>query len=79
MQRSSTCQRIVTCDARLVRALITVLAGSGCLAAVHVTTPATIGDTAAPFALPAQDGRTVSLAAELAHGPVVLVFYRGYW
>jgi hypothetical protein len=79
VQRSSTCQRIETCDDRDVRAFIVALAGSGCLAALHVTAPATIGDTAAPFALPAQDGRTVSLAAELAHGPVVLVFYRGYW
>ena len=57
-----------------------VLAGSGCLATLHVTTPASLAtDTAPAFTLPAQDGHAVSLASELAHGPVVLVFYRGYW
>jgi peroxiredoxin len=34
---------------------------------------------APPFTLTAQDGRSVSLAGELAHGPVALVFYRGHW
>ena len=34
-----------------------------------------IGDTAPDFALPADDGRTVTLAEELAKGPVVLFFY----
>ena len=29
------------------------------------------------FTLPDQDGRTVTLSAELARGPVVLVFFRG--
>ena len=58
-----------------------VLASSGCVTALHVTTEATAVDgvQAAPFALPAQDGRTVSLAETLAGGPAVLVFYRGYW
>lgn len=48
---------------------------------LHVTTPGTLAtDATAPaFALPAQDGHIVSLASELAHGPVVLVFYRGSW
>lgn len=31
---------------------------------------------AQPFALPASDGKVVSLAASL---PAVLVFYRGHW
>jgi hypothetical protein len=64
-----------------MRSALLLLAGSGCIAALHVTETATVStDAAAPaFALPAQDGRTVSLANELAHGPVVLVFYRGYW
>jgi peroxiredoxin len=46
-----------------------------------VTTAATVadGELAAAFALPAQDGTQVTLAGALAHGPVVLVFYRGYW
>ena len=49
------------------------------MVALHVTTPATVTDTAAPFTLRAQDGHPVTLATELARGPVVLVFYRGYW
>jgi peroxiredoxin len=54
---------------------------AGCVTALHVTTPASVevGTSAPPFALPAQDGHTVSLADTLARGPVVLVFYRGYW
>ena len=63
-----------------MRALVP-LATVGCVTALHVTTPATIevGTQAPPFALPAQDGQVVSLANALARGPVVLVFYRGYW
>jgi peroxiredoxin len=58
-----------------------VLASSGCVTALHVTTPATASDggIASPFALSAQDGAQVSLASALAIGPVVLIFYRGYW
>jgi hypothetical protein len=54
---------------------------SGCVTGLHVTTAASVTDGAqAPaFALPDQNGHTVALADELAHGPVVLVFYRGYW
>jgi hypothetical protein len=54
---------------------------SGCVTGLHVTTTASVADgTQAPaFALPDQNGHTVALADELAHGPVVLVFYRGYW
>ena len=65
-----------------MRAALLVLAGStGCVAALHVTTTATVtSDSIAPaFTLTAQDGRSVSLAGELAHGPVALVFYRGHW
>ena len=58
-----------------------LLASAGCIATLHVTTPATITtDTIAPeFTLFAATGRPVSLSTELARGPVVLVFYRGYW
>jgi len=56
-----------------------LLASSGCLTALHVTTPAPTVAEAPAFALPAQDGHRVALADELAHGPVVLVFYRGFW
>jgi peroxiredoxin len=38
-----------------------------------------VGDPAPGFALPDQLGRVVSLGERLAHGPVVLVFYRGDW
>lgn len=31
------------------------------------------------FTLSDQDGRPVTLSAELARGPVLLVFYRGHW
>ena len=57
------------------------LAVAGCVTALHITTPAsvTVGAVAPPFALAAQDGHVVSLADSLAHGPIVLVFYRGYW
>jgi len=37
------------------------------------------GDTAPDFTLPDAYGKPVSLAALLAHGPVVLTFYRGDW
>ena len=65
-----------------MRTALLVLAGvTGCVTALHVTTTATVtGDSIAPdFTLTAQDGRRVSLASELAHGPAVLVFYRGSW
>jgi hypothetical protein len=64
-----------------MRSALLLLAGSGCITGLHVTTPPSVAaDAIAPgFALPAQDGHIVSLADELAHGPVVLVFYRGYW
>jgi len=58
-----------------------VLASSGCVTGLHVTSEATVADggAAAPFTLPAQDGTQVSLGQALAAGPVALVFYRGYW
>ena len=34
---------------------------------------------AADFTLPDENGRPVTLSAELARGPVLLVFYRGHW
>lgn len=35
--------------------------------------------TAADFSLPDDTGKSVTLASLTAHGPAVLVFYRGYW
>lgn len=65
----------------VMRYAVLALAGSGCVTALHVTTPAAVVDgvQAPPFALPDQAGRTIALADELAHSPVVLVFYRGFW
>ena len=64
-----------------MRTVALLLASSGCVTALHVTTAGSVVDGAiAPgFTLPAHDGQVVSLAGELARGPVVLVFYRGYW
>lgn len=38
-----------------------------------------VGDRAPAFTLPNADGRPVSLADLLAHGPLVVTFYRGRW
>jgi hypothetical protein len=45
-----------------------VLASSGCVTALHVTTAATVadGEMASAFALPGQDGTQVSLASARA-------------
>jgi len=61
-----------------MRSALLVLS-SGCVTALHVTAPATQTPEAPAFVLPAQDGRQIALADELSHGPVVLVFYRGFW
>jgi hypothetical protein len=37
------------------------------------------GGIAADFSLPDTTGTKVTLAGLTAHGPAVLVFYRGYW
>jgi hypothetical protein len=61
------------------RAALLALGSAGCFAALDVRDAAPIADVAPPFTLTASDGSRVSLADGLAHGPVVLVFYRGYW
>ena len=45
--------------------------------AVH-SARASVGDPAPKFALPDANGVTVTLDDLLAHGPVVLVFLRGF-
>jgi cytochrome oxidase Cu insertion factor (SCO1/SenC/PrrC family) len=42
-------------------------------------TPVAVGEKAPDFTLMDQNGRKHTLSAALARGPVVLVFYRGYW
>ena len=42
-------------------------------------TPISFGDLAPDFTLEDQNGRQVTLSAEVGLKPVVLVFYRGYW
>jgi hypothetical protein len=39
----------------------------------------TVGDNAPAFALPNTKGETVRSQALLAHGPLVVTFYRGAW
>ena len=51
-------------------------------AGIFSQTPATalkVGDRAPDFALPNGDGKIVLLAEYVTRGPVVLVFYRGFW
>jgi hypothetical protein len=38
-----------------------------------------VGDKAPDFSLPNPDGRLVALGDYTAHGPVVVIFYRGFW
>ena len=59
----------------------TAASAAGCVTAIHVSHHATVAAaaTAPAFDLAAQDGTHHALAAELAQGPVVLVFYRGFW
>jgi len=49
------------------------------LAALHPQPEADQFQRAPDFTLPDEQGRPVPLAAELARGPVLLVFYRGHW
>jgi hypothetical protein len=47
---------------------------------VFARLPAThVPERAPDFTLPDQDGRPVTLSAELQRGPVLLVFFRGHW
>jgi hypothetical protein len=42
--------------------------------------PGSVASGAAPdFSLPDEAGKTTTLASLTAHGPAVLIFYRGYW
>lgn len=41
--------------------------------------PVVVGEKAPDFTLEDQHGRRVTFSEAYAKGPVVLVFYRGYW
>ena len=60
-------------------ASLLAICSASCFAQLDVREHAPAPDLAPPFALTAADGSTVALADGLARGPVVLVFYRGYW
>ena len=50
--------------------------------AAYGQTPRTslkVGDKAPEFALPNGDGKLIMLSDYTARGPVVIVFYRGFW
>lgn len=49
------------------------------LAALPETAAFAALETAPDFTLPDHNGQTVSLRASLDAGPVLLVFYRGFW
>ena len=38
-----------------------------------------VGDRAPDFALPNGDGKLTTLSEYTAKGPVVVIFYRGFW
>lgn len=69
--------RIVSLRA-LSLAMALVGASTGCR--LHTEAPPVMAQARAPdFVLPAHDGRTVTLAELVAHGPAIVVFYRGHW
>ncbi len=58
--------------------LCAVLLLSACRLETRATAPADF-QAAPDFSLKAHTGQTVSLAKLRARGPVMVVFYRGYW
>jgi hypothetical protein len=70
-------RRIVSLRA-LGLAMVFVTTSVGCrLRTEHA--PVTAQARAPEFSLTAHDGRTVTLAELVAHGPAIVVFYRGHW
>jgi cytochrome oxidase Cu insertion factor (SCO1/SenC/PrrC family) len=60
--------------------LATALVGTAAACRLHTEqTPVAAQARAPDFALPAHDGRTVTLAELVARGPALVVFYRGHW
>ena len=46
---------------------------------IHTRGAGAVSGTAPDFTLPDQAGAPVALADLVAHGPAVVVFYRGFW
>jgi hypothetical protein len=60
--------------------LIGIIASAVGLSCVSTRGPSLPERASAPdFTLSSHQGKTVHLADELKSGPVVLVFYRGFW
>jgi hypothetical protein len=74
-------RRIVTLFAGFNVLILALFTGSFFFAMTLPTTSRelTVGATAADFTLPNHDGASVSLDHVRANGPVLLVFYRGFW
>jgi len=72
--REASRARIPPEDQTIMRRSIDDLRASGIMNRI-----ARVGQTAPDFTLPNGTGRPVSLKELLAHGPVVLSFYRGRW
>ena len=61
-----------------ILSLVLLITSAGAFSQVP-STQLKVGDKAPDFALPDGDGKIVLLAEYLGRGPVVLVFYRGFW
>jgi cytochrome oxidase Cu insertion factor (SCO1/SenC/PrrC family) len=61
--------------------LLLALPASGCFTPLAWHNPAALTSVGPPpdFTLPDETGQRHHLAALLARGPVVIVFYRGFW
>jgi len=59
---------------------VSALAALSTLACVKTRAPSVATNTSAPaFSLADSTGKQVSLTDLTAHGPAIVVFYRGYW
>jgi hypothetical protein len=59
--------------------LILITLFSATLSAQGPATPPKVGEKAPDFALPNGDGKLIRLSEYTERGPVLLIFYRGYW
>ncbi len=63
--------------ALLLALVLMVASGGGAQAPPH--SHLKVGDKAPDFALPNGDGKLVTLSEYTGRGPVVVIFYRGFW